>query len=84
MFVDVGTQVSVENLIQGMIVQSGNDATVALAEHVAGSEPVFVDLMNQYAQQLGMTSTHFQNCSRHAARRALHDRARHSDAGGAR
>ena len=61
MFVDVGTQVSVENLIQGMIVQSGNDATVALAEHVAGSEPVFVDLMNQYAQQLGMTSTRFQN-----------------------
>lgn len=61
MFVDVGTQVSVENLIQGMIVQSGNDATVALAEHVAGSEPVFVDLMNQYAQQIGMSSTHFQN-----------------------
>jgi D-alanyl-D-alanine carboxypeptidase (penicillin-binding protein 5/6) len=61
MFVDVGTQVSVENLIQGMIVQSGNDATVALAEHVAGSEPVFVDLMNQYAQQLGMISTRFQN-----------------------
>ena len=53
MFVEVGTQVSVENLIQGLIVQSGNDATVALAEHVAGSEPVFVDLMNQYAQQLG-------------------------------
>jgi D-alanyl-D-alanine carboxypeptidase (penicillin-binding protein 5/6) len=44
-----------------MIVQSGNDATVALAEHVAGSEPVFVDLMNQYAQQLGMVSTRFQN-----------------------
>jgi D-alanyl-D-alanine carboxypeptidase (penicillin-binding protein 5/6) len=61
MFVEVGTFVTVENLIQGMIVQSGNDATVALAEHVAGSEPVFVDLMNQYAQQLGMTSTHFQN-----------------------
>lgn len=61
MFVDVGTQVSVENLIQGMIVQSGNDATVALSEHVAGSEPVFVDLMNQYAQQIGMVSTHFQN-----------------------
>jgi D-alanyl-D-alanine carboxypeptidase (penicillin-binding protein 5/6) len=61
MFVEVGSQVSVEDLIQGMIVQSGNDATVALAEHVAGSEPVFVDLMNQYAQQLGMTSTHFQN-----------------------
>ncbi len=61
MFVDVGTQVSVENLIQGMIVQSGNDATVALAEHVAGSEPVFVDQMNQYAQRLGMVSTHFEN-----------------------
>lgn len=61
MFVDVGTRVSVENLIQGMIVQSGNDATVALAEHVAGSEPVFVDLMNQYAKQLGMVSTRFQN-----------------------
>ncbi len=61
MFVEAGSLVSVENLIQGLIVQSGNDATVALAEHVAGSEPVFVDLMNQYAQQLGMTSTHFQN-----------------------
>jgi len=61
MFVDVGTQVSVENLIQGMIVQSGNDATVALAEHVAGSEPVFVDLMNQYAKQLNLTGTHYQN-----------------------
>jgi D-alanyl-D-alanine carboxypeptidase (penicillin-binding protein 5/6) len=61
MFVEVGSAVSVEDLIRGMIVQSGNDATVALAEHVAGSEPVFVDLMNQYAQQLGMTSTHFQN-----------------------
>jgi D-alanyl-D-alanine carboxypeptidase (penicillin-binding protein 5/6) len=61
MFVEVGTTVSVEDLIQGMIVQSGNDATVALAEHVAGSEPVFVDLMNQYAQRLGLASTHFQN-----------------------
>lgn len=61
MFVDVGSLVSVENLIQGLIVQSGNDATVALAEHVAGSEPVFVDLMNQYAQRLGLASTHFQN-----------------------
>ena len=61
MFIEVGTVVSVENLVQGMIVQSGNDATVALAEHVAGSEPVFVDLMNQYAQRLGLASTHFQN-----------------------
>jgi len=61
MFVEVNSLVSVEDLIQGMIVQSGNDATVALAEHVAGSEPVFVDLMNRYAHQLGMTSTLFQN-----------------------
>jgi D-alanyl-D-alanine carboxypeptidase (penicillin-binding protein 5/6) len=61
MFVEVNTFVSVENLLQGLIVQSGNDATVALAEHVAGSEPIFVDLMNQYAQRLGLASTHFQN-----------------------
>jgi len=61
MFIEVGTLVSVENLVQGMISVSGNDATVALAEHVAGSEPVFVDLMNQYAQRLGLVSTHFQN-----------------------
>jgi D-alanyl-D-alanine carboxypeptidase (penicillin-binding protein 5/6) len=61
MFVEVGSQVSVEDLIQGMIVQSGNDATVALAEYVGGSEPVFVDLMNRYAQQLGMVDSRFQN-----------------------
>jgi serine-type D-Ala-D-Ala carboxypeptidase (penicillin-binding protein 5/6) len=61
MFIEIGTRVSVEALIQGMIVQSGNDATVALAEHVAGSEPVFIDLMNQYAQKIGMTSSHFEN-----------------------
>ncbi len=61
MFIEAGSQVTVENLIQGMIVQSGNDATVALAEHVAGSEGVFVDLMNRYAGQLGMANTHFMN-----------------------
>ncbi len=61
MFIEVGTRVSVEDLIQGMIVQSGNDATVALAEHVAGSEAVFVDMMNQYAQALGMTGSRFEN-----------------------
>jgi D-alanyl-D-alanine carboxypeptidase (penicillin-binding protein 5/6) len=61
MFVEVGKQVSVENLIQGMIVQSGNDATVALAEQVAGSEATFTELMNRYAQQLGMKNTHFVN-----------------------
>ncbi len=61
MFVEVGKQVSVENLIQGMIVQSGNDATVALAEHVAGTEPTFVQMMNNYAKQLGMSGSHFTN-----------------------
>jgi D-alanyl-D-alanine carboxypeptidase (penicillin-binding protein 5/6) len=61
MFVQVGTQVSVEDLVQGMIVQSGNDATVALAEHVAGTEPTFVQMMNAYAKELGMTGSHFTN-----------------------
>jgi D-alanyl-D-alanine carboxypeptidase (penicillin-binding protein 5/6) len=61
MFIEVGKQVSVENLIRGMIVQSGNDATVALAEHVAGSEAAFVQMMNAYAEQLGMSGTHFMN-----------------------
>lgn len=60
-FAQVGTQVSVEDLLKGMIVQSGNDATVALAEHVAGTETVFATLMNQRAQQLGMTNSHFVN-----------------------
>jgi D-alanyl-D-alanine carboxypeptidase (penicillin-binding protein 5/6) len=63
MFIEVGTQVSVNDLITGMIVQSGNDATVALAEHVAGSESVFVELMNKYAVGLGMTATHFEDTS---------------------
>ena len=61
MFIEVGKQVSVENLIQGMIVQSGNDATVALAEHVAGTEPAFVQMMNAYAKELGMTGSNFTN-----------------------
>jgi len=61
MFVEVGKQVSVDNLIQGMIVQSGNDATVALAEHVAGTEPTFVQMMNTYATELGMTGSKFTN-----------------------
>lgn len=59
MFIEVGKQVSVENLLKGMIVQSGNDATLALAEHVAGSEEAFADLMNRQALALGMTRTHF-------------------------
>lgn len=60
-YVDVGTQVPVEVLIQGMIVQSGNDATIALAERVGGSEETFAELMNGYAKQLGMKGSHFEN-----------------------
>ncbi|HEX5340164.1 MAG TPA: D-alanyl-D-alanine carboxypeptidase family protein [Gammaproteobacteria bacterium] len=62
-FAKVGSQVSVENLIQGMVVQSGNDATVALAERVGGTEDTFVELMNKYAQQLGMNNSHFVDAS---------------------
>jgi D-alanyl-D-alanine carboxypeptidase (penicillin-binding protein 5/6) len=61
MFVEVGKQVSVNDLLQGMIVQSGNDATVALAEKVGGTEETFVQMMNTYAKQLGMTGSHFTN-----------------------
>ena len=61
MFIEVGTQVGVEELLLGMIVQSGNDASVALAEHTAGTEGVFAQLMNQYAAQLGMTASNFRN-----------------------
>jgi D-alanyl-D-alanine carboxypeptidase (penicillin-binding protein 5/6) len=61
MFVEVGKRVSVEELLKGMIIQSGNDATVALAEHVAGSEDAFVSLMNQHAAELGMADSHFMN-----------------------
>ena len=60
-FVDVGTQVPVEILIQGMIVQSGNDATIALAEAVGGSETTFAALMNQYGERLGLRGTHWTN-----------------------
>ena len=61
MFIEVGTQVRVEDLVLGMIVQSGNDASVALAEHVAGSESVFVQVMNQNAARLGMAGSNFMN-----------------------
>lgn len=61
MFIEVGKRVSVEDLLQGMIIQSGNDAAVALAEHVAGSEETFANLMNEHARRLGMTRTNFVN-----------------------
>jgi len=63
MFVKVNSSVKLEDLVKGMIIQSGNDATVALAEHVAGTEESFVGLMNKVASELGMTHTHFVNSS---------------------
>ena len=62
-FIELGKPVSVQLLILGMIVQSGNDATIALAERVAGTEETFVQLMNTYAKRLGMVGTHFENSS---------------------
>lgn len=59
MFVKVGEQVSVEDLLKGIIVDSGNDACVALAEHVGGSESTFTEIMNQQAKNIGMTNSHF-------------------------
>ncbi len=61
MFIEVGKKVSVEDLVRGMIVVSGNDACVALAEHIAGSEESFAALMNEHALRLGMENTHFTN-----------------------
>ena len=63
MYIEVNKQVSVEDLLKGLIIQSGNDAAVALAEHVAGSEEAFAELMNKHAAQLGMHGTNFVNAS---------------------
>ena len=63
MFIREGTQVSVSDLMRGVVIQSGNDASVALAEHIAGSEEAFADIMNQQAALLGMTNTQFQNAT---------------------
>ncbi len=63
MFLDLGSSVTIENLLRGIIIVSGNDASVALAEHIAGSEDAFAQIMNQYAQKLGMTNTHFVDAS---------------------
>ena len=61
MFIEAGSRVSVEDLLKGIIVQSGNDASVALAEHVSGTEAAFVRLMNLHAEHLGMTGSSFAN-----------------------
>lgn len=61
MFLDVGSHVKIEDLLHGVITQSGNDASVALAEHVGGSEDAFADLMNSTAKRIGMKNSHFAN-----------------------
>lgn len=61
MFIEVGTQVSLSDLYRGLVIQSGNDASVAIAEHVAGSEDAFVSLMNSWAGKLGLTNSAFAN-----------------------
>ncbi len=61
MFVEVDTKVTIEALLHGVIVQSGNDASVALAEHISGSEEVFAAEMNQHAARLGMSNSSFAN-----------------------
>jgi len=61
MFVQVGSKIPLEDLIMGMDIQSGNDATIALAEYIAGTEEAFVELMNKEAARLGMNNTHFTN-----------------------
>jgi D-alanyl-D-alanine carboxypeptidase (penicillin-binding protein 5/6) len=63
MFVEVGKEVSVEELLKGLIIQSGNDASVALAEHIAGSESAFAGYMNHQAKLLGMTNTNYVNAT---------------------
>lgn len=63
MFVKVGNQVSINDLFHGIIIQSGNDASVALAEHIAGDEDTFAALMNRQAKRLGMSNSHFMNAT---------------------
>jgi D-alanyl-D-alanine carboxypeptidase (penicillin-binding protein 5/6) len=62
-FIEVGKTIKLETLLKGMIIQSGNDAAVALAEHIAGTEGTFTAYMNEYAQELGMLNTRFENAS---------------------
>jgi len=63
MFIREGTRVAVDDLLKGVIIQSGNDASVALAEHIAGDESAFADMMNQLAREIGMTQSNFMNAS---------------------
>ena len=63
MFLPINSQVTVDDLLHGIIIQSGNDASVALAEHIAGSEDAFADMMNETAEKLGMKNSHFMNAT---------------------
>lgn len=63
MFLEVGKQVSLDDLHKGIIIQSGNDASIVVAEHIAGSEEAFANLMNQYAKKLGLKNSHFMNAT---------------------
>ena len=63
MFIEVGKEVSVDDLLHGVIIQSGNDASVAIAEHIAGSEEAFADMMNATAERLGMSNSQFRNAT---------------------
>lgn len=63
MFIREGTYVSIEELLKGVVIHSGNDASIALAEHISGNEDAFVDVMNQYAVQMGMENTTFKNAT---------------------
>ena len=83
-FLEVGSQVPVEVLIKGMIVQSGNDATIALAEKLGGTEDGFVQMMNEYAKRLGLKGTHFAEQLGRPVAGPLHHRARPRDAVAAR
>lgn len=63
MFLELNSEPTVEELLKGIVIQSGNDASIAIAEHIAGSEATFAELMNFYAKQLGMVNTHFVNAT---------------------
>ena len=83
MFIQEGKNVSIKDLLKGVIIQSGNDASIALAEHISGSEDAFADVMNQYAAQLGMVNTHYNNATglpsngHHSSARDLSKLAKH-------
>ena len=81
MFVPLGGKVTIDDLVHGMIIQSGNDACVVLAEGLAGSEQAFVDLMNKTAKEIGLKHSHFANVDRPARPEWLGDGARPGDPG---